>query len=196
MKHKSLLPPNGTELEQAIEKSMNIHMLAVKVANNPITAPVNFLPFLAQQFSVDVWDDLLTEQEKRESIVQSVAIHKHKGTVLAVKKALSVIFEDSAITEFTGNRAFEFDVHVTLKADGNAVYEAEKYALARKVANETKNERSRFVNFNLKMPDAKAEINESTGAIFNMQIANEINLTGTAEHHINTSVYWQLDFHN
>lgn len=194
---KSLLPPNTSELERAVEQSMNIYMLPVVVANNPLTALCSFLPFLAQSFSVDVWDEQFSEQEKRDAIINSIEIHKYKGTVFAVKKALSTIFGQSDILEFTGDRVFEFDAVLQLKTDINSIYGKEKYELARKLVNSAKNARSRFINFQIEIPEAQANINEHTGATLGLNISTQLDLySNSANHLISTAVCWKLSINN
>ena len=188
----SLLPPNSSELERAIEQSMDRYMLPVQVANNPLTAPVSFLPFLAESFSVDVWNEQLSEQEKREAIINSIEVHKYKGTIFAVKKAIAPLFAQADIIEFTGDRVFEFDALVQLKTEQTSVYDKNRYALARELINSAKNARSRFVNFQIEMPEAEININEQTAAIMGLNLNKNLDLHSCANHIISTCVGWKL----
>ncbi|CAH9054892.1 hypothetical protein PSECIP111951_01131 [Pseudoalteromonas holothuriae] len=90
----SLLPPNGSQFEQAYERAT--HFSPVKqipdyVAKHwhPNTCPEDLLPWLAWSLSVDEWDEQWPSETKRALIQNSVSIHKHKGTVGAVKRALA-----------------------------------------------------------------------------------------------------------
>lgn len=60
----------------------------VRESWNPDTCPAELLPWLAWAFSVDEWDATWTEQEKRDVIKASVEVHKHKGTIGAIDRAL------------------------------------------------------------------------------------------------------------
>jgi hypothetical protein len=59
--------------------------------------PVALLPWLAWTLSADEWDDTWSVSVKRQYIADSFAIHKHKGTPFAIKKALQAIGYDNVI---------------------------------------------------------------------------------------------------
>ncbi|MCF6435200.1 phage tail protein I [Pseudoalteromonas sp. MMG022] len=91
---QSLLPPNASGFEQAHERAS--HFSPAKsipdyVAKHwdPETCPESLLPWLAWSLSVDEWDEQWPTEAKRTLIQNSVTIHKHKGTVGAVKRALA-----------------------------------------------------------------------------------------------------------
>ena len=89
-----LLPVGATHLEkraaevlqQAVENPILIPDLI-----NPDRCPESFLPYLAWAYSVDKWDEAWTEEVKRLAIKQSYFIHKHKGTIAAVKRVIEPI---------------------------------------------------------------------------------------------------------
>lgn len=87
----SLLPNNATSQERDIEASIS-RVLAVPVELrkiwNPDTCPDVLLPWLAWSFSVDTWSSAWTEEKKRETIKNSIYVHKRKGTIGAVRQAL------------------------------------------------------------------------------------------------------------
>ena len=89
---KPLLPPNSQGPEFSLEEAgaVRIDGIPVPVRDmwNPDTCPANLLPWLAWAFSLDEWDTTWTEAEKREVIKQSIFIHKHKGTIGAIDRAL------------------------------------------------------------------------------------------------------------
>lgn len=58
---------------------------------NPDKCPVHLLPYLAWAFSVDKWDENWSEEVKRIAIKQSFFIHKHKGTINAVRRVVEPI---------------------------------------------------------------------------------------------------------
>jgi phage tail P2-like protein len=58
------------------------------------------LPWLAWAFSVDAWDPTWTDAQKRSVIKNSLYIHKHKGTIGAIERALSSIGYSLTIREW------------------------------------------------------------------------------------------------
>lgn len=94
MSSVSLLPKNAGEYELALESvTARIGDVPVIVREvwNPDTCPFNLLPWLASAASVDTWQSNWTEAQKRGAIKASLAVHKHKGTIGAVKRALDAI---------------------------------------------------------------------------------------------------------
>lgn len=86
-----LLPPNATPQERALSEAtarLSDVPLLVRESWNPDTCPTELLPWLAWAFSVDEWDTTWTEQEKRDVIKASLDVHKHKGTIGAIDRAL------------------------------------------------------------------------------------------------------------
>ena len=67
---------------------------------NPDSCPADLLPWLAWALSVDEWDSNWNEQTKRELIKASAIIHLKKGTIGAVKDALSAFGYESDIEEW------------------------------------------------------------------------------------------------
>ena len=89
--NQSLLPPNASQLLRDLESvfgnSFNLLTLNRYVVN-PDLAPVHILPWLAWALSVDDWSDNWSEQVRRNVIKASVEVHRKKGTIGALKKAL------------------------------------------------------------------------------------------------------------
>jgi phage tail P2-like protein len=92
---KSLLPPNSTLLERAIEAAMHkrLNALPVPIRDlwNADTCPAHLLGWLAWAKSVDVWDESWPEAQKRAVIKASRFVHQHKGTIGAVRRALDAL---------------------------------------------------------------------------------------------------------
>jgi phage tail P2-like protein len=89
--NKTLLPPNATAQERAIEGAISrVGEVSVPLRDlwNPKTCPVDLLPWLAWALSVDEWESDWPEQIKRDVIAGSMEIHRHKGTPWAVEQAL------------------------------------------------------------------------------------------------------------
>lgn len=100
---KSLLPLNATEQERALELSsarLDTTNTGIKSLWNPEACPPEFLPWLAWGMSVDNWDSNWTEAQKRQAIKDSTQLHQKKGTIGAVKDALSLINIDTEISEW------------------------------------------------------------------------------------------------
>lgn len=99
----SILPPNATAIERHIEQTTaRIENVPIDFAKllNPHTCPLTHLPWLAWAMSVDEWDNTWEEQIKRDVIASSIAIHRHKGTPGAIKKALQALgYNDVQIIE-------------------------------------------------------------------------------------------------
>lgn len=74
-------------MAEAVARMSNVPVL-VRESWDPNTCPAELLPWLAWAFSVDEWDTDWTEQEKRDVINASVEVHKHKGTIGAIDRAL------------------------------------------------------------------------------------------------------------
>ncbi|WP_434361061.1 phage tail protein I [Parasalinivibrio latis] len=109
----SILPPNATNEERALEQSVcRSSDIPVPLHDlwNPETCPEELLPWLAWAFSVEEWDSSWTAGQKREVIKQSATLHLKKGTVGAVKRALNALGVKVDITEWfeTGGEPHTF----------------------------------------------------------------------------------------
>ena len=86
---KSLLPLNSTQLERAMEAAFfEKTIVPLRDLYNPDTCPVHLLPHLAWAWSVDRWDYRWSEATKRAAIRASYYIHKHKGTIGALRRVV------------------------------------------------------------------------------------------------------------
>jgi phage tail P2-like protein len=98
-----LLPANATEQERDISLAIQRHAdLPVPVRDvwNPDTCPADLLAWLSWAWSVDVWDPAWSELQKREAIKASLNIHRYKGTIGAVREALTVLFYQPRVQEW------------------------------------------------------------------------------------------------
>jgi phage tail P2-like protein len=88
-----LLPPNATPAECSISESIGRFAPArlVETLWNADTCPEAFLPYLAWALSVDDWDSTWPVQMRRDAITQARAIHQKKGTLSAIRLALTVV---------------------------------------------------------------------------------------------------------
>jgi len=87
---KSLLPPNSSDSEHALEDTLRMDVDISAVGNlwNPATCPADVLPFLAWGLAIARWDSSWTEAEKRSAIAEAIPFHKRKGTRAAVMEVL------------------------------------------------------------------------------------------------------------
>jgi len=86
---RSLLPLNSTPLERGIEATFaETTLIPLRTLYNPDTCPVHLLPHLAWAWSVDRWDPAWPEPVKRAAIKASFYIHKHKGTIGALRRVV------------------------------------------------------------------------------------------------------------
>ncbi|GAB6264518.1 phage tail protein I [Photobacterium sp. R1] len=85
----NILPPNATRAEVAIASAITPELpVTIRDLWDPWQCPAAFLPYLAQSFSVDRWDANWSEQEKRAAIDAAFFVHKHKGTIAAVRRVV------------------------------------------------------------------------------------------------------------
>lgn len=103
----TLLPPSSTPLERALDQTAAARLAALPsvVASlwNADTCPPALLPYLAWAMSVDEWNDGWGVDKKRAVIKESRYIHQHKGTISAIKRALTAIGQPDATVIERGN---------------------------------------------------------------------------------------------
>lgn len=99
----SLLPPSASDFmrnaEKATEKITDIPVM-LRTLWNADTCPVNLLPYLAWALSVDRWDKDWPEQTKRQSIRDAWLIHRHKGTLGALRRVVEPLGYIINVTEW------------------------------------------------------------------------------------------------
>ena len=99
-----LVPPGSTELEKSLDHLIKFRLddLQINLNDlwNPKKCPAAFLPFLAWSVSADNWNTHDTDDKKRLYIENSVWLHKRKGTVGALKRALSLFGASVSILEW------------------------------------------------------------------------------------------------
>lgn len=94
MTNKTLLPPNATQGELALELVMSHvgdQLFDVRDAKNADLCPVDLLPWLAWENAITWWDPTWTEEQKRGAIKSAPAVNKKRGTLGAVKQALAAV---------------------------------------------------------------------------------------------------------
>ena len=140
----SLLPPNATQLERALEAAtLRIDAIPAPLRTlwNPDTIPAPLLPWLAWGLSVDTWDAAWTDAQKRAVVKSSINVHQHKGTVGAMLTALAALDYNAQLVEWhqttPPGAPYTFAIRVTLDARGiiDGIWgEVERTALAAKNA--------------------------------------------------------------
>jgi len=88
----SLLPPNATRLERALEDAtarIGDITAPIDTLLDPAAIDADWLPWLAWALSSDSWDADWTEATKRQAVAESIALHRIKGTRLSTETVLA-----------------------------------------------------------------------------------------------------------
>lgn len=99
----NILPPHMAELERKIDAgTARIDAIPVRTETlwNPWTCPVEVLPWLAWNLSIDHWRASWPEQRQRAAVASSLDLHRIKGTLRAVEQALSEFDLAPKVTEW------------------------------------------------------------------------------------------------
>lgn len=140
-----LLPINATPQERALSlTTARAGSVPVSVGElwDPFTCPAAVLPWLAWSLAVDPWSSSWTEGQKRQAIAESIAVHRVKGTIGALKRALQAIGYECVVNDQTGT-AYTFRVGIDVTS-GAAIETA--YAQAESIALKVKNARSHLLS--------------------------------------------------
>ncbi|MDO8908908.1 MAG: phage tail protein I [Pseudohongiella sp.] len=148
-----LLPPSARPLERAISETIDRPVpVIVSEVWDPDTCPVALLPWLAWAFSVDVWNSSWTEQQKRNVIKASVSVHGRKGTIGALKSALTGIGFESSVTEWhqqmPAGEPYTFEVLLTLEQSG--IPDNSDYKIIEQLIGAAKNLRSHLTGIDIR----------------------------------------------
>lgn len=99
----SLLPPNATPLERALESVMaRLGDVATPIETvwRPATLRADLLPYLAYSLSVDNWSPEWPEAVKRERIRRAIEIQRTKGSVASVRAVVATLGGSIALREW------------------------------------------------------------------------------------------------
>jgi len=99
----TLLPPNAQAIELDLEQlSARLQGLADPVQGlwDASICPAHLLPYLAWAFSIEVWEASWSEAHRRQVLVDAVAVHRRKGTIGSVRRALGNIGFRTEISEW------------------------------------------------------------------------------------------------
>jgi phage tail P2-like protein len=127
----SILPPNSTPLQKDLEAAAIARLFLLRTEplrwlNNPEKCLPEILPWLAWAMSVDVWNDNWALEIKQSVIRQSIQVHKQKGTIGALRRALSAfLFASIRIEEWFkyGGTPFTFRVYALFSDEGHSTDE-------------------------------------------------------------------------
>lgn len=100
---KSLLPPNATPLERAMEAStarLADVPVPLRLLYNPDTCPIELLPWLAWHLSIESWKSYWSEEVRRARVRSAIAIHRQKGTAKSVKEVVAAFGGDIVLREW------------------------------------------------------------------------------------------------
>ena len=151
-----LLPPNSSVMERNLSKAVariSDVPMSVRQSWNPQTCPEKLLPWLAWSFSVDEWDNSWSVDEKRRVIRNSHFVHRRKGTLSAIRRALESLGYTIRVVEWFEEEPagvpYTFKVEVSAT---KALYE-HVYEQICRIVGTYKNERS-----HLRAIDVRAEV--------------------------------------
>ncbi|MFC4623076.1 phage tail protein I [Comamonas nitrativorans] len=101
---KTLLPPNASTLDRAVEKAMHQHLDSISFPHrelwNPSTCPLEFLPWLAWALGVEAWRSEWPEAIKRAIVKNAIAVQRQRGTVKSVRDTVAAFGGAISIREW------------------------------------------------------------------------------------------------
>ena len=104
-----LLPANASPQERAAEQATarlaDVSTAVIRDQWDPWACPPELLPWLAWAFNVDEWDAEWTDQSKRQTIADSIELHRRKGSIDSIRRVLrNAGYGDAVIIEGSGAR--------------------------------------------------------------------------------------------
>lgn len=138
--NKTLLPPNVTLLERnAAEVMSSSTSLTVPLRDlwNADNCPADLLPYLAWSVSVSQWNENWAESQKREVIKASYTVHRLKGTVGALRRAIQPFGRMITVTQWWEDNSEPGTFKVEIGVLDTGISDAE-YAEMTRVINDTK----------------------------------------------------------
>jgi phage tail P2-like protein len=140
----AMLPPLASGKERAfltaeLARLVLVDPRVIATIWNPWTCPTVLLPWLAYGVSVDVWSHDWTEDQKRKVIAASPMVHRLKGTLGAVRRALAAFDLETRIIEWweVDERRGTFRVEIIYR-NGSAVFSVKTHQLAASVVRAAK----------------------------------------------------------
>ena len=139
-----LLPPNATELERAFDREAQRAFepaSRIPVVWDPAQCPERLLPYLAWALSVDEWRDAWPLARKRQVIAASVSVHRRKGTIGAIRRALDALDLGVTISRWFEHGGEPFTLRAEVEVEDRSLT-AEEIALITDTIIRTKAARS------------------------------------------------------
>ncbi|WP_436835450.1 phage tail protein I [Acinetobacter pittii] len=144
------MPPNSTKFEMNFEAAFarvsNVE-INIRSFNDPMTAPVEVLSWLAWERSVDVWNKSWSDAQKRQVIKTSLYNHSIKGTVESLEVALNSLGFPVIVQEWFNmvpiGKPYTFKLYIQTSQDSVS---ATDYKELFKVVRAYKNLRSHLVD--------------------------------------------------
>ena len=85
----SLLPPNATEFERALEAALAQDIdIPIRKLWSSADCPAALLPYLAWALGVEEWDPDWPLAVRRAAVANAIAVHREKGTLAGLKRVL------------------------------------------------------------------------------------------------------------
>ena len=123
----SLLPPNATRLERALEDAtarIGAITAPIDTLLDPYLIRAEWLPWLGWGLSLDSWDADWSEAVKRQAVAESIALHRIKGTRASVEIVLRRFDQLAHVVEWfeavPRGAPHTFEVILPLTIDGVA----------------------------------------------------------------------------
>jgi len=98
----TLLPPNASAMEKAIEAAVQEPALPVPLRDvwSPQSCPPALLPWLAWGLSIDNWNANWPLSVQRAMVANAIALQRRKGTVEAVRRAVAAFGGSISLREW------------------------------------------------------------------------------------------------
>ncbi|MCH4997862.1 phage tail protein I [Pectobacterium carotovorum] len=163
--NNSLLPVGSSELEIAAAKAcaeLSRTPIPLRQLCDPESCPSNLLPYLAWAFSVDRWDEKWPEVIKRQAIKDAYFIHRHKGTIGALRRVVEPFGYLIRIIEWFQNGGEPGTFRLDIGVQDSGITEETFYELERLIA------------------DAKPASRHLLGLNINLDTQGEANVAATS----------------
>ena len=148
-----LLPPNTTPLCRelaSIGQRITDLPLPIRETWDPASCPIQALPWLAWAFGVEDWDQTWTEAQQRAAVAASLEVHRIKGTVGAVTRAVGALGLQCQVVEWflmqPMGAPYTYDMVLTVTQQGVSLEQLERLIT---VVNRAKSVRSHLRNLQL-----------------------------------------------
>lgn len=135
--NNSLLPVGSSDLEITAAKAcaeLSRTPIPLRQLCDPDSCPSNLLPYLAWAFSVDRWDEKWPEIIKRQAIKDAYFIHRHKGTIGALRRVVEPFGYLIRISEWFQNGGEPGTFRLDIGVQDSGITEETFYELERLIA--------------------------------------------------------------